>query len=87
MPQSATNALRFALLGSFLLSVDFQDGRLTIEGVWPLVAEADAVLALSLPKAGHAGDLPIQDHHVGQHISRGIDVNAPESQWNRQAVM
>src|SRR5215217_5056983 len=47
MSQSATAAFTFALPGSLPLAVDFHGGRLTSDGGWTWVAEADGALELS----------------------------------------
>ncbi|MFN8663194.1 MAG: IS1380 family transposase [Thermomicrobiales bacterium] len=47
MPQSATGALVFAPPVTLPLTVDFQGGRLTSDGGWCWVAEADTALGLS----------------------------------------
>lgn len=47
MSQSATDAVTFAPLPGVPLTVDFLGGRLTSDGGWAWVAEADAALGLS----------------------------------------
>ena len=47
MDQSATAALTFDPPGALPLSVDFQGGRLTSDGGWCWVAEADTAITLS----------------------------------------
>lgn len=47
MDQSATATLAFAPPGPLPLAVDFRGGRLTSDGGWAWVAEADAVLGLT----------------------------------------
>src|SRR4051794_4722422 len=64
MSQSATPALRFALPASLPLAVDFLGGRLTSDGGWSWVAEADAVLGLC---ATLAAALPDPRRRRGRH--------------------
>ena len=47
MSQSATETVSFALPTPLPLSGDFQGGRLTSDGGWSWVAEADAALDLA----------------------------------------
>ena len=47
MSQSATPTLTFASATPLPLTVDFQGGRLTSDGGWAWVAEADEMLGLS----------------------------------------
>jgi hypothetical protein len=56
MSQSATPALRFALPASLPLAVDFLGGRLTSDGGWSWVAEADTVLGLCATLAAAVPD-------------------------------
>jgi hypothetical protein len=68
MDQSATETLQFASIGALPLSVDFQGGRLTSDGGWCWVAEADTALDLS---ATLAQALP--DHrHRRRHSRRAL---------------
>jgi len=69
MPQSATAALRFAPPGVPLLEVDFLGGRLTSDGGWPWVAEADQALGLC---AALAAVLPDWRHRRGRHSLREL---------------
>jgi hypothetical protein len=46
MHQSATVSFRFAPPATLPLEADFRGGRLTSDGGWPWVAEADDALAL-----------------------------------------
>jgi hypothetical protein len=64
MSQSATAALVFAPPIAVPLAVDFQGGRLTSDGGWSWVAEADAVLGLC---AALAGALPDHRRRRGRH--------------------
>ena len=47
MPQSATGSVSFASATPLPMTVDFQGGRLTSDGGWTWVAEADATLGLT----------------------------------------
>jgi hypothetical protein len=64
MPQSATAALVFAPPAALPLAVDFQGGRLTSDGGWTWVAEADQVLGLC---AALAAVLPDPRRRRGRH--------------------
>jgi hypothetical protein len=68
MNQSATGMLAFAPPAPLPLAVDFRGGRLTSDGGWSWVAEADAVLGLT---ATLAAVLP--DHRRrGRHTVRDL---------------
>src|SRR5690349_21714 len=54
MDQSATAVLAFAPPGPLPLAVDFRGGRLTSDGGWCWVAEADAALGLTTALAAAA---------------------------------
>ena len=64
MNQSATAPLRFAPPVTLPLQVDFLGGRLTSDGGWPWVAEADAALGLC---AALAAALPDHRRRRGRH--------------------
>lgn len=64
MSQSATDALPFAPPSGVPLTVDFLGGRLTSDGGWAWVAEADAVLGLS---EALAASLPDPRRRRGRH--------------------
>ena len=64
MSQSATAALVFAPPAPLPLAVDFQGGRLTSDGGWSWVAEADAALGLT---AALAAVLPDHRRRRGRH--------------------
>ena len=64
MPQSATVPLGFAPPAALPLVVDFQGGRLTSDGGWPWVAEADQTLGLT---AALAAVLPDPRRRRGRH--------------------
>jgi Transposase DDE domain group 1 len=64
MSQCATSPLVFAPPLALPLAVDFQGGRLTSDGGWPWVAEADAALGLS---AALAVVLPEWRRRRGRH--------------------
>jgi Transposase DDE domain group 1 len=64
MNQSATAALAFAPPGPLPLTVDFLGGRLTSDGGWAWVAEADAALGLC---AALAAALPDHRQRRGRH--------------------
>jgi hypothetical protein len=64
MSQFATSPLVFAPPVALPLAVDFQGGRLTSDGGWPWVAEADAALGLS---AALAAVLPEWRRRRGRH--------------------
>jgi hypothetical protein len=64
MSQSATETVFFALPTPLPLSGDFQGGRLTSDGGWAWVAEADAALDLS---ATLAANLPDHRRRRGRH--------------------
>ena len=64
MAQSATAALAFAPPASLPLAVDFQGGRLTSDGGWSWVAEADAALGLT---AALAAAVPDPRRRQGRH--------------------
>jgi len=69
MSQSATPALRFALPASLPLAVDFLGGRLTSDGGWSWVAEADTVLGLC---ATLAAAVPDPRRRRGRHTLREL---------------
>ncbi|MFL5287376.1 MAG: IS1380 family transposase [Rhodopila sp.] len=64
MDQSATAVLTFAPPAPLPLAVDFQGGRLTSDGGWSWVAEADAALGLT---AALAAVLPDPRRRQGRH--------------------
>ncbi|HVE73964.1 MAG TPA: IS1380 family transposase [Mycobacteriales bacterium] len=64
MDQSATAVLAFAPPAPLPLAVDFQGGRLTSDGGWSWVAEADAALGLT---AALAAVLPDPRRRQGRH--------------------
>jgi Transposase DDE domain group 1 len=64
MPQSATAPLVFAPPATFPLVIDFQGGRLTSDGGWPWVAEADAALGLCAALAGGLPDRRRRGRHT-----------------------
>jgi hypothetical protein len=64
MPQSATVAHTFAPPVALPLAVDFLGGRLTSDGGWPWVAEADAALGLT---AALAAVVPAYRRRRGRH--------------------
>lgn len=64
MAQSATAALVFAPPAALPLAVDFQGGRLTSDGGWAWVADADAALGLT---AALATVLPEPRRRRGRH--------------------
>ena len=64
MSQSATASLVFAPPAAVPLAVDFQGGRLTSDGGWSWVAEADAALGLT---AALAAALPDPRRRRGRH--------------------
>jgi hypothetical protein len=64
MPQSATASLVFTPPAMLPLTVDFQGGRLTSDGGWPWVAEADHALGLT---AALAAALPDHRRRRGRH--------------------
>lgn len=64
MTQSATASLVFAPPATLPLAVDFQGGRLTSDGGWPWVAEADHALGLT---AALAAALPDHRRRRGRH--------------------
>ena len=64
MNQSATATLAFAPPGPLPLTVDFLGGRLTSDGGWTWVAEADAALGLT---AALAAVVPEWRRRRGQH--------------------
>lgn len=64
MSQSATAALAFAPPAPLPLAVDFRGGRLTSDGGWAWVAEADAVLGLT---TALAAVLPDPRRRRGRH--------------------
>jgi len=64
MTQSATAALVFAPPVACLLEVDFRGGRLTSDGGWSWVAEADQTLGLC---AALATAIPDHRHRRGRH--------------------
>jgi hypothetical protein len=63
MPQSATAALVFAPPATLPLAVDFLGGRLTSDGGWPWVAEADQVLGLCAALAAGIPDRRRRGRH------------------------
>jgi hypothetical protein len=64
MDQSATAVLAFAPPAPLPLAVDFQGGRLTSDGGWSWVAEADAALGLT---SALAAVLPDPRRRQGRH--------------------
>jgi hypothetical protein len=64
MKQSGTAAMTFAPPAALPLAVDFQGGRLTSDGGWCWVAEADAVLGLC---TALAAALPDRRRRRGRH--------------------
>lgn len=64
MNQSATAVMRFVPPAALPLAVDFRGGRLTSDGGWVWVAEADAVLGLT---AALAAVLPDPRRRRGRH--------------------
>src|SRR5215217_2157169 len=64
MDQSATELLTFAPPVDLPLTVDFQGGRLTSDGGWCWVAEADVDVGLS---ESLAGAVPEQRHRRCRH--------------------
>lgn len=64
MSQSATAALVFAPPATLPLAVDFLGGRLTSDGGWPWVAEADAALGLCTALAGVLPDRRRRGRHT-----------------------
>lgn len=64
MSQSATDALTFAPPSQLPLTVDFLGGRLTSDGGWAWVAEADAVLALTTTLAASIPDHRRRGRHT-----------------------
>jgi hypothetical protein len=64
MDQSATAPLRFAPPAALPLEVDFRGGRLTSDGGWSWVAEADAALGLTVALAAV---LPDPRRRRGRH--------------------
>lgn len=64
MSQSATETVSFALPTSCPITVDFQGGRLTSDGGWSWVAEADVALGLS---EALAASLPDPRRRRGRH--------------------
>ena len=69
MSQSATVSLRFAPPAAVPLTVDFLGGRLTSDGGWVWVAEADAALDLS---ATLTACLPDPRRRRGRHTLRDL---------------
>ncbi len=69
MSQSATDPLVFAPPVALPLTVDFQGGRLTSDGGWPWVAEADGSLELS---ATLAAAVPDHRHRRCRHTRRDL---------------
>jgi hypothetical protein len=63
MPQSATAALRFAPPVDLPVAVDFLGGRLTSDGGWTWVAEADAALGLTTALAAVIPDQRRRGRH------------------------
>ena len=69
MDQSATAALTFVPPVDLPLTVDFQGGRLTSDGGWPWVAEANAALDLSETLAAA---VPDHRHRRCRHALRDL---------------
>lgn len=69
MSQSATDALVFAPPVALPLTVDFQGGRLTSDGGWCWVADADTAMDLS---ATLAAVVPEQRRRRGRHTQRAL---------------
>lgn len=69
MDQSATAALAFAPPVALPLHVDFRGGRLTSDGGWSWVAEADAALGLT---AALAAAVPDPRRRRGRHTLLGL---------------
>lgn len=67
MDQSATEVLTFAPPTGLPLTVDFQGGRLTSDGGWCWVAEADAATDLRAPLAA---SLPDHRRRRGRHTQQ-----------------
>jgi Transposase DDE domain group 1 len=70
MPQSATAPLVFAPLDTLPLAVDFHGGRLTSDGGWPWVAEADAALDLCAALAAAIPDRRRRGRHTALELLR-----------------
>lgn len=64
MPQSATDVLTFAPSVALPLTVDFQGGRLTSDGGWCWVADADTALGLSETLAASVPDRRRRGQHT-----------------------
>ncbi|MFN8590935.1 MAG: IS1380 family transposase [Thermomicrobiales bacterium] len=69
MDQSATAVMRFVPPAALPLAVDFRGGRLTSDGGWAWVAEADAVLGLT---EALAAVLPDPRRRRGRHPLAGL---------------
>ncbi|MCA9877305.1 MAG: IS1380 family transposase, partial [Thermomicrobiales bacterium] len=70
MAQSATDALTFAPPVDVPLTIDFQGGRLTSDGGWCWVAEADADVRLSETLAAAVPDHRRRCRHSRLHLLR-----------------
>lgn len=68
MDQSATEVVSFASPGVLPLTVDFQGGRLTSDGGWCWVAEADAAMGLSATLAAAVPDPRRRCQHARQTL-------------------
>ena len=70
MDQSATGVMRFVPPAALPLAVDFQGGRLTSDGGWAWVAEADAALGVTAALAAAVPDRRRRGRHTLEELVR-----------------